>query len=1060
MRRLALNPKQLAVEAVFTQKPLGDPSRGGFTVLSEGASLTWPLLRHFQFSIPAALRHPWLYRIAVALAAGLLASHLIAPVHAQSYPTQYLPTVWQTEQGLPQNSVNALLQDHDGYLWLGTFGGLVRFDGERFVVFDVANTPGLGENRILCLYGSRSGVLWIGTMDGLVRLENGVASRYTERDGLPGGFISSIREDAEGKIWINTSGGVAHFAGTKLEAYPAHHGVRVREFFLQARDKSMWFRSGENVLRFDADGSIATLHPPKKSVFLVEQARDGSVWIAFRDQYLLMRYSHGAFSDVPLPPIQTRGLTGDYLLFSLGMAKDKDAELLLITPAGVVRIVNGRLGPAVAVRLPASEGQLSKVRSLLVDREGNIWVGTIGTGLVRLRPAPLTAYGKDEGLSDSSFYAVFQDREGRIWLGGDSLYWFDHLRFHPVSGVANIRAIAQTRDGDLWFGGFGGLYRWRSGDLSHFKIEAPAVGVIYQDRDGTLWIGGVKQERPGGLYRFDEGKFEKIPGPSDVHHIFQGGDGTLWVGGLEGLFHMSRGKAVLEGQGDGNGDEILNITGDSTGTLWLTTGGVGLIRFRAGRSIALTTKNGLASNTMGGTLEDGRGNLWANGGPICRFSLKELNDVADGKNSFLSPRCYGPGEGTRTVESVSGSPVGWKTTDGRFWFPTPHGAVAIDPEAVNGPPPVILEEAWADKLALRRDVRTSIPPGNNTFDFRFTALSLSAPEKTRFKHRLEPYEKDWGNAGTDRTAHYTNMPPGEYTFQVIAANSYGIWNEQGASRHFVLRPHFYQTYWFYVLCATTFLALLWLGYQFRLRQLERAFNMRMEERIEERTRIARELHDTLLQSFQGLMFSFQAARNLLPGRTEEAIRTLDGAIRKGDEAVAEGRDAIQNLRLGSAQRRLEDLLTAMGQELRDAQDGNGPPAVFQVIMEGQPRTLSPLLQDEIYRIAREVLRNAFRHADAHRIEAAIQYDPDLFRLRIRDDGKGIDKKVLQEGARAGHWGLPGLRERAKQIGARLVLWSESGAGTEVELTVPASVAYAAAHVRRRFGLFRIKTRTS
>jgi signal transduction histidine kinase len=236
--------------------------------------------------------------------------------------------------------------------------------------------------------------------------------------------------------------------------------------------------------------------------------------------------------------------------------------------------------------------------------------------------------------------------------------------------------------------------------------------------------------------------------------------------------------------------------------------------------------------------------------------------------------------------------------------------------------------------------------------------------------------------------------------------------------------------------------------------------MRLEERVEERTRIARELHDTLLQSFQGLMFSFQAARNLLPGRTEEAIRTLDGAIRKGDEAVAEGRDAIQNLRLGSAQSRLEDLLTATGQELRDAQDGNSHSAVFQVVMEGLPRTLSPLLQDEIYRIAREVLRNAFQHACASRIEAAIHYDPNLFRLRIRDDGKGIDPAVLQEGARAGHWGLPGIRERAKRIGAQLKLWSENGAGTEVELTVPASVAYAASHVRRRYGLFRIKTKPS
>jgi signal transduction histidine kinase len=252
------------------------------------------------------------------------------------------------------------------------------------------------------------------------------------------------------------------------------------------------------------------------------------------------------------------------------------------------------------------------------------------------------------------------------------------------------------------------------------------------------------------------------------------------------------------------------------------------------------------------------------------------------------------------------------------------------------------------------------------------------------------------------------------------------------------------------------LTLLWMAYQFRDQRLRRQYNMRLEERLEERTRVARELHDTLLQSFQGLMFSFQAARNLLPGRTEDAIRTLDRAIRKGDDAVAEGRDAIQNLRLGSAQGRLEDLLTAAGQELRESQDGNSHPVVFQVIVEGQSRALSPLLQDEIYRIAREVLRNAFQHSRASRIEAAVHYDPNLFRLRIRDDGKGIDAAVLQEGARAGHWGLPGMRERAKRVGARLELWSESGAGTEVELTVPASVAYAASHVRRRFGLFRMK----
>ena len=298
------------------------------------------------------------------------------------------------------------------------------------------------------------------------------------------------------------------------------------------------------------------------------------------------------------------------------------------------------------------------------------------------------------------------------------------------------------------------------------------------------------------------------------------------------------------------------------------------------------------------------------------------------------------------------------------------------------------------------------------------------------------------------------MAPGEYSFRVIAANSFGVWNENGAGVHFALRPHFYQTSWFFALCAFGFLTLLWLGHRYRLQQVQRAFNMRLEERVEERTRIARELHDTLLQSFQGLMFSFQAARNLLPGRTEEAIRTLEGAIAKGDEAVAEGRDAIQNLRLGAPQRRLEDLLTATGQELREAQDGSIHSPVFHVSMEGQPRALSPLVQDEIYRIAREVMRNAFQHAGARRIEAAVDYAPELFRLRIRDDGKGIDPKILRVGSRAGHWGLTGIRERAKRVGAELKVWSETGVGTEVELTVPARIVYPSGDSSRGVRLFR------
>ncbi len=982
----------------------------------------------------------------VAAAVPLLASLLIAPVHAQSTPPQYVTRIWHTEEGLPQNSVNAMLQDHRGYIWIGTFGGLARFDGERFTVFDSANTPGFGSDQISSLYESRSGTLWIGTVDGgLIRLQDGVATTYTERDGLPNRWVTSIRGDVEGKVWINTAaGGVAHFAGIKLEAYPIHRGKAVREFFLQARDGSMWFRSGQDVMRFAADGSVATLHSTQPTVFFVHEARDGSVWVAFRDQYRLVRYYQGVFSDVPLPPVKRRELKSDLLLYSFAMTENADGELLLRTPAGLSRIVNGTLSPPEPLPLPANAGELLKVRSLFVGREANLWVGTIGRGLIRLRRAPLTAYGKNEGLSDSNFSSVFQDREGRIWLGGDLLYCFDGHGFHLVPGVADVLAITQTRDGDLWFGGYGGLYRLRAGVLSHFSINAPAVKIIFQDREGTLWIGAVTEDRPGGLYRFREGELEQVPGISDVRAIAEDREGGLWLGGLAGLRYLRGREIVTYEQKQGlSSNSVYDIHQDSTGTLWVATYGGGLNRFRDGRLKAITTQDGLPDNLLLGLLEDGAGNLWfSSNQSVFRLSLKELNDFADGKISFLSPASYGAAEGMRSTESNGGSPGGWITRDGRIWFPTLRGVVAIDPTAGNRlPPPVVLEEAWANKFTLARNGHTAAPPGNNTFDFRFTALSFSAPEKLHFKYRLEPFDKDWVNAGTRRTAHYTNMDPGEYSFHVTAVNDYGIWSEQEASMRFVLLPHFYKTNWFRAFCATSMLILLWCGYQFRVRQMAHQFNIRLEERVSERTRIARDLHDTLLQSFQALLLRFQAGINLLPERPADARRTLEDAVDLASEAITEGRDAVQGLRMSTVEKNdLAVAIRTLGEELASTETSELSPN-FKVVVEGISRNLHPILRDEVYRLAGEALRNAFRHAAAQNVEVEIRYDEKYFRLRVRDDGKGIHPEVLRGHGTEGHYGLHGMRERAKLVGGKLTIWAELDSGTEIELNIPGASAY-------------------
>jgi signal transduction histidine kinase/ligand-binding sensor domain-containing protein len=944
-----------------------------------------------------------------------------------------------------------MLQDQLGYLWVGTFGGLARFDGVRFTLFESGDLQHLGDNGILSLFESRAGVLWIGTLDGgLIRVQNGKVTTYTEHDGLPSRFVSSIREDREGNLWFNTSGGVAHFVGTKLESYTSFRGKPVREFFLQARDGSMWFRYGENVVRFGADGSIANLKSPKPTSFLVHESRDGSVWIAFRDRYRLVRYYQGVFSDIPLPPIPGKStrktLPGDYLVYTLSMAEDAEGELLLLTPAGLCRIANGSLGSPEAVPLPSNGRELLKVRSLMVDREGNVWVGTNGLGLVRLRRAPLIAYGKDEGLSDAGFNAVFQDREGRIWLGGDLLYWFDGHHFHEFPGVANVRAITQTRDGHVWFAGYGGLHRYSSGMLSVFKLDAPDVRAIYQDREGTLWIGALMEEHPGGLYRFRDGKLDQIAGVSDVNQIIGDRDGGIWVGGVKELLYMRGGKTVRYDQKQGLPDRSVDLHQDSTGTLWIASYGGGLTRLRGGRLRTITTKDGLPNNMLAGMLEDSRSNLWISSTQnIFRLSLKDLDDLADGKIDSILPVSYGVAEGLRSSESDVGSPAGWETNDGQIWFPTMRGVVAIDASAGNRvPPPIVLEEAWANKLALAQNGRTSVPPGNNTFDFRFTALSFSAPEKLRFEYRLEPFDKEWVDARTQRTAHYTNMDPGEYSFHVLAVNNYGIWSDQEASVRFVLLPHFYQRNWFRALCVAALMVLLWAAYQWRVRQLQRDFEMTLEARIGERTRIARDLHDTLLQSFHGLLLQFQTVSLLLPERSTEAREKLDSAIEQAAGAITEGRDAVQGLRASTVEGNdLALAINTIGEELEN-DSSNHQPATFRVAVEGQARDLHPFLRDEIYKIAAEALRNAFHHAQAKQVEVEVRYDHDQFRLRVRDDGKGMDAAILSSHGVEGHYGLRGMRERATLIKGKLVVWSEVDEGTEVELRVPASAAYAGA----------------
>ena len=497
-------------------------------------------------------------------------------------------------------------------------------------------------------------------------------------------------------------------------------------------------------------------------------------------------------------------------------------------------------------------------------------------------------------------------------------------------------------------------------------------------------------------------------------------------------------------------------------TVWAATEG-GLSRIKNGRVLTLTSKNGLPCDAIHWITQDENHSFWLHMTcGLVRIGRAELDAWAADSQRKVKTTVFDSSDG------VSNAPIGFHAgsqvaRSSRRENVVPRisgGASVIDPQHLPSnkiTPPVHIERITANGKTYDASNGLRLPPRIRDLKIDYTALSFVAPGKVQFRYQLEGQDRNWRRSPTTVRCNTRISPPRNYVFRVIACNNSGVWNEAGATLEFSVAPAWFQTDWFYASCVLAGLLIAWTIYRIRMRQVARSLRARFDERLSERTRIARDLHDTLLQSFQASLIQMQRARNHFSRSTEEAIRTLDNAIGSAEHAIVEGRDAIQDLRLTVVpQSHLEHLLTVAGQELAKAQDANGTPPMFRVTVEGPHRSLSPILQDEVYRIGREVLRNAFRHSQASRIEAEVRYDKRKLRLRIRDDGKGIDQKIMAEGARAGHWGLPGARERATRIGARLDFWSEAGAGTEVELTVPASMAYAKPQAQRRFGFFRKK----
>jgi signal transduction histidine kinase/ligand-binding sensor domain-containing protein len=984
--------------------------------------------------------------------------------------SQYAHASWKISEGFSEGIIRAIAQTPDGYLWLGTEFGLRRFDGVRSVPWEPPAGQRLPNTDIRSLQSARDGRLWIGTFDGLASWKDRELTHYPELDGQT---IEALLEDREGTMWV---------AGWAL---PTGRLCSIQNGNIQCYGEDGRFASGVGPLYEDSGGNLwaGAMNgmwrwkpgPPKlypmpnqaQRIHALLESDDGGLLIAQHTGITKLRSEK--FEAHPLPA----GFQPHRLF------RDGDGGLWIgaLVQRGLLHIHKGRTD-----RFTQAEGLSGRaVTAFFQDREGSIWVAT-GEGLDMFRDFAIPTFSDQQGFSSRGMFSIVAARDGSLWLGTSdglnrwskgqiTVYRYRGLAAvrddSPISGIQEItdsglpdkaHSLFQDARGRLWVGTPSGVAFFTSDRF--VPVAAVPYGIVYSftdDSAGNVWVS--HQE---GLFRlFQERVVERIPwarlgrrqpASALLHDAVRGG---LWLGFKDGGFAYFRdgqlraSYAGAEGLGE---SEVRGFYVDRNGTLWAPTVG-GLSRIKDGHILTLSSQNGLPCNTVHWMMEDDARSVWlylACG--LVRIGRSELDAWASNPKQTIHATVFDRSDGVTSHRLSAGfNAVVAKSSDGKLWFVRNVGLSVIDPHhlAFNKlPPPVHIEQITADGKTSWRNVSgeapssLELPPLARDVTIAFTALSLVAPEKVHFRFKLEGQDSDWREVANDRQVQYSNLAPRNYTFRVKAANNSGVWNEDGAVLHFSIAPAYYQTRWFEALVVAGAFALVWAGYRVRVRQVARDYQRRLDERVNERTRIARELHDTLLQSFHGLLLRFQTAAYLLPTRPAEAKTQLDGAIVHAARAITEGRDAVQGLRASTVEHNdLAMAIRTLGDELATLASAD-PPPTFSVAVEGQTGDLHPIVRDEIYKIAAEALRNAFRHAHAGRVEVEIRYDTGQFRLRVRDDGKGIDPAVLANQGLEGHYGLRGMPERAALIGGKLAVWSEVGAGTEVELRLPASVVYA------------------
>lgn len=969
----------------------------------------------------------------------------------------YRHDLWNTSAGFPGGYVYSITQTTDGYVWIASSKGLVRYDGTAFVPVRVSDSNPDAKMAAWGLLTDFNDQLWV--------IDNHThVFRYSAN----------------------------HLIGPLPDK--GSHRYRLWPLVGRTREGRLLFGSeAQGLVEYDRGFSRVLLDPAAMPNLptAVAETEDGTFWIGTEAMGVFrVRLIPGGIPEVQ----QIAGLINAKINCMLPIGA---STLLIGTGKGLVAVYNGTVIQQVRSELRdqeivalangmkgdiwiAGEGQVFKataadiggngqihsldrlaasgtVTALFEDRDGNLWVGG-PERIERYRDSGFISYLSSAGLSCTNCGAIYVDHRDGVWFApwGGGLFRLSQgsIQKIEVAGLKTdtIYSIGGGEENEIWIARkFGGVTRLTlNGDTLESStytrrdgLGQNSISSIYRARDGTVWAGTVSE----GLSRLRDKKWRTFTTrdglPSNRISAITGNTaGEIFVGTPKGLAVLEHDHWVTyAARGGLPPGTVESLFVDDSGTLWIgTTKGISFLQSGT-LQVPLGAPKALYGEILG--IAENEGWLWmATGDRVLRVRraalLKQLFEERDYRE-------FGVADGLTSSQGVKRSRSVVRDEHGRIWFSLNQGISVLQPTAFAIPafPVTIrLDEMLVDGRPLEARGPVRVPPGRHRLTLRYAGVCVSDPGGLRFRYRLEGVDSAWSEPTSSREIDYTNITPGRLKFHVIARNSDGVWSREQSTMSFEVEPAYWQTRWFQVGCVGAVILLVFGFHRFRLQQMARQFNVGLEAKVGERTRIARELHDTLLQSLHGLMFQFQAARNMLPARPQDATGALDVAINRTEQAIAESRNAIQGLRHEPTdQPDLAECLTAMAQDLT-AKDANGIGApAFRVIVEGERRALSSLLQVEVSQIASELVRNAFKHALAREIEAEIHYDDRLFRLRIRDDGKGMDRTVMEKGGRAGHWGLTGVRERAQRIGAQLDFWSEAGAGTEVQLTVSGAVAY-------------------